>query len=91
MSGEIAQQPEVIKDLWFIVFHDAFHNFEQRFRIEAVGAISDNGAVPPSPKRIVLVRAVAGDVQIVEADEEVLDSISVRSCMKACYALSVRP
>jgi zinc transport system substrate-binding protein len=91
MSGEIAQQVEAIKDLSFIVFHDAFHNFEQRFGIEAVGAISDSDAVPPSPKRIALVRdlvaandvqcvlsgplpneglvrAVAGDVQIVEAD-----------------------
>jgi zinc transport system substrate-binding protein len=91
MSGEIAQQLEAIKDLSFIVFHDAFHNFEQRFGIEAVGAISDSDAVPPSPKRIALVRdlvaandvqcvlsgplpneglvrAVAGDVQIVEAD-----------------------
>jgi zinc transport system substrate-binding protein len=28
MSGEIAQQLEAIKDLSFIVFHDAFHNFE---------------------------------------------------------------
>jgi zinc transport system substrate-binding protein len=89
---EITQQLEVVKGLSFIVFHDAFHNFEQRFGIEAVGAISDSDAVPPSPKRIALVRdlaagqnvrcvlagplpnkglvrAVAGDVQIVEADE----------------------
>lgn len=92
MSGEIVQQLETIKDLSFVVFHDAFHNFEQRFGIEAVGAIADSDAVPPSPKRIALVRdlvaendvqcvlagplpneglvrAVAGDVQIVEADE----------------------
>lgn len=89
---EITQQLEVVKGLSFIVFHDAFHNFEQRFGIEAVGAIADSDAVPPSPKRIALVRdlaagqnvrcvlagplpnkglvrAVAGDVQIVEADE----------------------
>lgn len=92
VSDEITQQLEVVKGLSFIVFHDAFHNFEQRFGIEAVGAISDSDAVPPSPKRIALVRdlaagqnvrcvlagplpnkglvrAVAGDVQIVEADE----------------------
>ena len=92
VSDEITQQLEVVKGLSLIVFHDAFHNFEQRFGIEAVGAISDSDAVPPSPKRIALVRdlaagqnvrcvlagplpnkglvrAVAGDVQIVEADE----------------------
>ena len=92
VSDEITQQLEVVKGLSFIVFHDAFHNFEQRFGIEAVGAISDSDAVPPSPKRIALVRdlaagqnvrcvlagplpnkglvrAVAGDVKIVEADE----------------------
>jgi len=38
------------------VFHGAFRNFEQRFGIEAVGAISDSDAVPPRPKRIALVR-----------------------------------
>ena len=56
VSDEIMQQLEPVKDLSFIVFHDAFHNFEQRFGIEAVGAISDSDAVPPSPKRIALVR-----------------------------------
>ena len=92
LSDEIMQQLEPVKDLSFIVFHDAFHNFEQRFGIEAVGAISDSDAVPPSPKRIALVRdlvaaqnvqcvlagplpnkglvrAVAGDVPIIEVDE----------------------
>jgi zinc transport system substrate-binding protein len=92
VSDEITQQLDVVKGLSFIVFHDAFHNFEQRFGIEAVGAISDSDAVPPSPKRIALVRdlaagqnvqcvlagplsnkglarAVAGNVQIVEAGE----------------------
>ncbi len=92
VSDEITQQLEMVKGLSFIVFHDAFHNFEQRFGIEAVGAISDSDAVPPSPKRIALVRdlvaaqnvqcvlagplpnkglvrAVAGDVPIVEVDE----------------------
>ena len=82
----------MVKGLSFIVFHDAFYNFEQRFGIEAVGAISDSDAVPPSPKRIALLpdlaagqnvqcvlagplsnkglaRAVAGNVQIVEAGE----------------------
>ena len=51
------------------MFHDAFHNFEQRFGIEAVGAISDSDAVPPRPKRIALVRdlVAAQNVQCVLA------------------------
>ena len=69
VSDEITQQLEVVKGLSFIVFHDAFHNFEHRFGIEAVGAISDSDAVPPGPKRIALVRdlVAAQNVQCVLA------------------------
>ena len=69
VSDEITKQLEVVKGLSFIVFHDAFHNFEHRFGIEAVGAISDSDAVPPGPKRIALVRdlVAAQNVQCVLA------------------------
>ena len=52
------------------MLHDAFHNVQQRFGIEAVGAISDSDAVPPSPKRIALVSdlVAAQNVQCVLAD-----------------------
>ena len=36
----------------FVVFHDAYHYFEHRFGIEAVGAVSSNDAVAPSPARL---------------------------------------
>lgn len=40
----------------FVVFHDAFHYFERRFRIEAVGAVALSDARIPGPARIVQIR-----------------------------------
>ncbi|WP_417243857.1 zinc ABC transporter substrate-binding protein [Celeribacter sp.] len=45
-----------LRDLNFIVFHDAYHYFEARFGVEAVGAIAMSDATTPSPKRIAEVR-----------------------------------
>ncbi len=47
-----------LHDLKFIVFHDAYHYFEARFGVEAVGAIAMSDASTPSPKRIAEVRDV---------------------------------
>lgn len=41
----------------FVVFHDAYHNFEHRFGIEAAGAIAVSDAAPPSPARVAEIRA----------------------------------
>lgn len=56
VSIEIKQQVEPVRGMPFIVFHDAFHGFENRFDIEAKGAISDSDANAPSPKRVAQVR-----------------------------------
>ncbi len=40
----------------FVVFHDAFHYFEHRFDIEAIGAISANNAEAPSAGRVSALR-----------------------------------
>lgn len=40
------------KDLKFMVFHDAYHYFEARFELSAMGAISLGDASAPSPMRI---------------------------------------
>jgi zinc transport system substrate-binding protein len=40
----------------FVVFHDAFHYFENRFEIEAIGAVSASDASAPSPARVAEVR-----------------------------------
>jgi zinc transport system substrate-binding protein len=39
-------------DLKFVVFHDAYHYFEARFDLNAMGAISLGDAAAPSPARI---------------------------------------
>jgi zinc transport system substrate-binding protein len=41
-----------LHDRPFVVFHDAFHYFEARFGVEAVGAISTSNAQAPSPRRL---------------------------------------
>lgn len=49
----------------FVVFHDAFPYFEQRFGLHAVGSISDASAAAPSARRIGEIRdkiAAAGAV-----------------------------
>jgi zinc transport system substrate-binding protein len=43
-------------DLKFIVFHDAYHYFEARFGLSAMGAISLSDAEAPSPKRMTELR-----------------------------------
>jgi zinc transport system substrate-binding protein len=44
------------KDLKFMVFHDAYHYFEARFGLSAMGAISLSDASAPSPMRIAELR-----------------------------------
>ncbi|PTQ73500.1 zinc ABC transporter substrate-binding protein [Celeribacter persicus] len=41
-----------ISDLRFIVFHDAFQYFENRFGLQAAGSISLSDATAPSPARV---------------------------------------
>lgn len=41
-----------LSDLRFIVFHDAYHYFENRFDLAAAGSISLSDASEPSPARI---------------------------------------
>jgi len=41
-----------VKDKPFIVFHDAYHYFEDRFGLHAAGSISINPETPPSAQRV---------------------------------------
>ena len=45
-----------LRDLRFIVFHDAYQYFEHRFGLRAVGAIALSDASPPGPARIAELR-----------------------------------
>ncbi len=45
-----------VKDRPYIVFHDAYHYFEKRFGLSAVGSISDVSARAPSAQRLEEIR-----------------------------------
>lgn len=45
-----------VADEPFIVFHDAYHYFEERFGLGAVGAIALSEADPPGPARVLAIR-----------------------------------
>ncbi|MEX3315043.1 zinc ABC transporter substrate-binding protein [Sulfitobacter sp. PS-8MA] len=61
LEGEIAERLAPVKDRPFIVFHDAYHYFEARFDIEAVGAISENDARTPGAARVAELRELVRD------------------------------
>ncbi|MEL6701276.1 MAG: zinc ABC transporter substrate-binding protein [Pseudomonadota bacterium] len=46
----------------FIVFHDAYHYFEARFGVEAVGSVSEGDAAAPGASRIAELRALVSDI-----------------------------
>ena len=46
----------------FVVFHDAYHYFEHRFEIEAVGSVSDSDATAPSAARVSALQATITDL-----------------------------
>ncbi len=52
LSREIGQILEPVRGRNFIVFHDAYHYFEDSFGFPASGAISVSDATDPSPARI---------------------------------------
>lgn len=52
LIGEISAQLEPVRGKNFIVFHDAYHYFENRFEFPASGSISIGDASDPSPARI---------------------------------------
>ena len=48
---------EPVKNKPFIVFHDAYQYFENKYGLNAVGSILLDPEIPPSPKRIIQIRA----------------------------------
>lgn len=56
LTAEIAADMAPIKDKPFVVFHDAYHYFQARFGLDAVGAITISPQVQPSAKRLIELR-----------------------------------
>ncbi len=56
LAHQIEKIVSDLSDRPFIVFHDAFHYFEARFGLEAVGAVSTGDAAKPGAARIAELR-----------------------------------
>lgn len=52
LNTEIEQQLQPYSDTQFVVFHDAYHYFEDRFGLEATVAITVSPETPPSAQRV---------------------------------------
>lgn len=52
LDSEINAVLDPVRGRPFVVFHDAYHYFENRFDIEAIGAVTANDASAPSPARL---------------------------------------
>ncbi|MEZ5809767.1 MAG: zinc ABC transporter substrate-binding protein, partial [Rhizobiaceae bacterium] len=64
LGVEIARQLEPLHDRHFLVFHDAYHYFENRFGLEAAGSIAANPQNPPGAETVAALEAMVarGDV-----------------------------
>ncbi len=56
MTKEVAATVAPVKDRGFIVFHDAYRYFEERFGLEAVGSITVSPEVMPGAARVSEIR-----------------------------------
>lgn len=56
LSAAIAEDLKPVRQKPYVVFHDAFQYFEERFGLSAVGSIADISASPPSAERLKAIR-----------------------------------
>lgn len=56
VEAKIAARLAPMKDKPFIVFHDAYHYFEDRFGLTPAGAVSLSDAASPGPARVEAIR-----------------------------------
>jgi len=59
---EVSAEIKSVKDKGFIVFHDAYQNFEKRFGLNAVGSITVSPEVVPGAARIAEMREKVKDL-----------------------------
>ncbi|MGB7431326.1 MAG: zinc ABC transporter substrate-binding protein [Ahrensia sp.] len=52
LNAEIEQELKPYRERQFVVFHDAYHYFEDRFGLEATAAITVSPETPPSAQRV---------------------------------------
>ncbi|HSM41510.1 MAG TPA: zinc ABC transporter substrate-binding protein ZnuA [Afifellaceae bacterium] len=56
LAAELETELAPVKDRPFVVFHDGYHYFENRFGMEAAGAITVNPEVAPGAERLSEIR-----------------------------------
>jgi zinc transport system substrate-binding protein len=64
LSADIAVMLAPVKGKGFIVFHDAYHYFENRFGVKASGAISINPENPPGAQAVAALQKRVSDGKI---------------------------
>jgi len=60
LIGEVSAELESVKGKSFVVFHDAYQNFEKRFGLTAAGSITVSPEVMPGAERISKLQAKLG-------------------------------
>ncbi|MCP5087710.1 MAG: zinc ABC transporter solute-binding protein [Rhodobacteraceae bacterium] len=65
LQAEINATLEPVRDRPFLVFHDAYHYFEDQFGIEALAAIKTGHALPPGVAHIREMRAIIADMGVI--------------------------
>ena len=64
LIARTAERLMPLRERPFVVFHDSFHYFEERFGVRAAGALSPNDASDPSPARVQAVRETIGGLDV---------------------------
>ena len=72
LQAGIEAQLESLRTKEFLVFHDAYQYFEQRFGLSSAGALSLSDASDPGPKRLAALRDLVAehDIQCVFAEPQ---------------------
>ncbi len=58
LTGELTALVGPVKDVPYLVYHDAFQYFERRFAMAAIGAVTPSEESRPGPRRLQLLRAL---------------------------------
>ena len=64
LEADIRQKLEPVGDRGFIVFHDAYQYFENRFGVNAVGSITVSPEVAPGAERVAAIRDKVAELDV---------------------------
>jgi zinc transport system substrate-binding protein len=52
LDRDLDRQVEAVRDVPYLVFHDAYHYFEDRYGLQPIGAVAIDPARPPGARRL---------------------------------------